>query len=121
MKYEHYGDYTEEDTLRSESGLLTVWAVLREFRDELILLGGLVPRYLCRRQPGELQAVTMDVDLGVCLGMSSGIYDTSKTRLNNAGFEWKDRRFVKKIGNVNLFIDFLTDKPEPDEIGRAHV
>jgi hypothetical protein len=115
MKYEHYGDYTEEDTLRSESGLLTVWAVLREFRDELVLVGGLVPRYLCRQQPGELQAVTMDVDLGVCLGMSSGIYDTTKTRLNNAGFEWKDRRFVKKIGNVNLFIDFLTDKPEPDD------
>ena len=81
MKHEHYGDYTAQDTLRSESALLTVWAVLREFREDLVLVGGLVPRYLCKQLAGEMQAVTMDVDLGVSLGLSSGQYETTTTRL----------------------------------------
>ena len=127
MKYEHHSDYTTADTELSEAGLLTVWAPLREFRDELVLIGGLVPRYLCKPQPGELQAVTMDVDLGICLGMSTGIYDTISTRLKNMGFEWKEgdgwkgKRFVKKIKNSNMFIDFLTDKPQPDAADHAMV
>jgi hypothetical protein len=121
MKKEFYSDYTEKDTLLSEAGLLTVWAILQDFRDELVLVGGLVPRYLCRQQTGELQAVTMDVDLGICLAMSSGIYDTTSTRLKNAGFEWEKKRFVKKIGNATLYIDFLTDKPQPDSTDSAMV
>ncbi len=111
MKREHYRDYSEKDTLLSEAGLLTVWAILQDFRDELVLIGGLVPRYLCKPRPGELHAVTMDVDLGISLGMSSGIYETTKTRLVKAGFEWKEKRFVRQFENSSLMIDLLTDKP----------
>ena len=114
MKHTHHSDYTGKDTLRSESALLTVWAVLRDFREDLVLVGGLVPRYLCTPQAGELQAVTMDVDLGVSLGLSSGQYETTRNRLANAGFAWRDKRFVKEIDGAALFIDFLTDKPTPD-------
>ena len=113
MKHEHYGDYTAQDTLRSESALLTVWAVLREFREDLVLVGGLVPRYLCKSHAGEMQAVTMDVDLGVSLGLSSGQYETTTTRLTKAGFVWREKRFVKQVEGMSLFIDFLTDKPTP--------
>lgn len=45
MKYEHHNQYRPEDTARAESALLTVWAVLQPIRDEIVLVGGLVPRY----------------------------------------------------------------------------
>jgi len=119
MKREHYGDYTVAETLRSESALLTVWAVLREFEEELALIGGLVPRYLCSPASNELQAVTMDVDIAVSLGLSSGLYDTTTTRLRGCGFSLREGRFVKEVGQATLFLDFLTDKPAvgaPDSV-----
>ncbi len=118
---EHYEDYSAEDTARSESALLTVWAVLHDVTEDLVLIGGLVPRYICRPAPATLQPVTMDVDLGVSLAMSSGMYETTKTRLARAGFEWADKRFVKVIGKTNLFLDFLTDKPGKDAPDSAMV
>jgi len=113
MKMPYYQDYNHESTARCESVLLTAWASLREFRDDLALVGGLVPRYLCKPAPKDLQAVTIDVDFGVSLGMSSGLYETTKNRLRNSGFEWEDNRFVKRIGSVALCLDFITDKPSP--------
>lgn len=111
MKMEHYEDYSAGDTARSESVLLTVWAALHDLTEDLVLVGGLVPRYICRAAAETLHPVTMDVDLGVSLALSSGMYDTTKTRLQKAGFDWKDKRFVKTIGKTHLFLDFLTDKP----------
>jgi len=43
MKYEHHSQYAPEDTQRAEAALLTVWAVLEESRDDLVLVGGLAP------------------------------------------------------------------------------
>lgn len=121
VKMEHYNDYSAQDTVRSESALLTVWAVLRDLTEDLVLVGGLVPRFICNPKPGALQAVTMDVDLAISLAMSSGLYDTTKTRLEKAGFRWVDKRFVKTIANTNLFLDFLTDKPSVDAPDSAMV
>ncbi len=67
VKHEHHNQYAPEDTTRAESALLTVWAVLEDFRDEIVLVGGLVPRYICRPAPADLQPVTMDVDIAVAL------------------------------------------------------
>ncbi len=111
MKHEHYQAYKAEDTEHAESALLTVWDVLADFRDDLVLVGGLVPRYLCQTPPSEPQPVTMDVDMGIALSTSSGQYDTIRKRLQDAGFDFKEKRFQKKFGQATLFIDLLTDKP----------
>ena len=121
MKMKHYEDYSPGDTVRSESALLTVWAVLRDLTEDLVLVGGLVPRYICRPGAEALHPVTMDVDLGVPLAMSSGLYDSTKTRLEKAGFEWVEKRFVKTIGKSKLYLDFLTDKPRKDAPDSAMV
>ena len=113
MKLPYYRNYSIESTRQCESALLTAWAVLREFRDDLVLVGGLVPRYICKTMTA-LQAVTIDVDFGISIGMSSGMYETTKNRLKNSGFEWGDKRFVKTIGNIPLYLDFITDKPTSD-------
>jgi len=70
MRVEHYSDYSSTDTQKAESALLTVWAVLQDLTEDLVLVGGLVPRYICRAGASKLHAVTMDVDLGVSLGIS---------------------------------------------------
>ena len=111
MKYAHYNKYNAEDTVRAEAALLTVWAVLQDFREDLVLVGGLVPRYICHPSDGDLPPVTMDVDVGVALGLSSGMYDTTTTRLGGAGFEWKEKRFQKQFGSTILYLDLLTDRP----------
>ena len=121
VKMHHYKDYSAEDTARSEAALLTVWAVLHDLTEDLVLVGGLVPRYICRSAASVLQPVTTDVDLGVSLGFSSGTYETTRTRLEKAGFDWKDNRFVKTIGATNLFLDFLTNKPSQDAPNSAMV
>jgi hypothetical protein len=121
MKMEHYADYSAEDTARSESALLTVWAVLQDWTEDLVLVGGLVPRYICRPAAEALQPVTMDVDLAVSLALSNGMYETTKTRLEKAGFDWKESRFVKTIGRTQLYLDFLTDKPGKDAPDSAMV
>ena len=121
MKMEHYEDYSSEDTARSESALLTAWAALHDLTEDLVLVGGLVPRYICRPPAEALQPVTMDVDLAVSLALSSRMYDTTKTRLQKAGFDWKDKRFVKEVGRTKLYLDFLTDKPGEDAPDSAMV
>ncbi len=121
VKYEHYSQYKPEDTERAESALLSAWAVLEEFRDDLVLVGGLVPRYICRANPDELQPVTMDVDVGVALSLSSGMYDTTTKRLSDAGFKWEDKRFQKTFGRTKLYLDLLTDRPHRDAPDSAMV
>ena len=54
MKMEHYSDYLARDTERSESALLTVWAVLQDLTDDLVLVGGLVPKYICKHKVCEV-------------------------------------------------------------------
>lgn len=114
MKREYCEAYTVDDTDRAESALLTVWRVLREFAADLVLVGGLVPRYICRFSKRELQPVTIDVDLGVSLALSSGQYETTTRRLGNAGFFPDKGRFQKQVDNARVFLDFLTDKPDED-------
>ena len=120
MKREHYQDYTPQDTSRAESALLTAWAILGDLTEDLVLIGGLVPRYICNKTD-ELNAVTIDVDLGVSLGLSSGQYETTRNRLAGSGFEWKEKRFVKTIDGAPLYLDFLTDKPNADSPDSAMV
>ncbi|MFH1477409.1 MAG: hypothetical protein ABIH24_07970 [Verrucomicrobiota bacterium] len=111
MKLARYDQYKPEDTARAESALLTVWAALGNLIQDLVLVGGLVPRYICKPQTSDVTAVTMDVDLGVSLELSTGQYEPTTRRLADHGFRWKDKRFVKTIRNVDLYLDFLTDKP----------
>ena len=77
MKYETYRDYDPRGVDLAESALLTVWAGLSSYQNDLVLIGGLVPKYLC----GDVSAtrslprpVTLDADLGIALGASAGSY-----------------------------------------------
>ena len=81
MKYETYREYNPDGVATAEGAFLTVWAGLGSWHSDLVLVGGLVPKYLC----GDLSAtrtlprpVTLDADLGIALGATLGQYGSLK-------------------------------------------
>jgi len=117
MKLPYYQAYRPEDTERCEQALLSVWAKLRDYAEDLVLIGGLVPRYLCVDRPAQYPAQTLDVDLGIALGASAGLYEPISVRLSNEGFNLKKgtARFERAFGKVTLHVDFLTTKDREDD------
>jgi hypothetical protein len=119
VKYETYREYNPIGVASAESAFLTVWAALGSWHSDLVLVGGLVPKYLC----GDLSAqralprpVTLDADLGIALGASLGQYGSLQMDLQAQGFrlskdEFGGPRFVKTVGAFIVPVDFLTERP----------
>ncbi len=116
------GSYTEYDSRQvglTESALLTIWPNLEPWHEDLVLVGGLVPRYIC----GDISAprllprpVTIDADMGVALGASAGGMSSMQFALLEKGFQKTTSpegliRYEQKIGDYSIPIDFLTDAP----------
>ena len=114
MKFPLHKDYDPDLTTLSEQVLLTAWPALSDYHEDLVLVGGLVPRFLCHRRPSTLPAVTMDVDLGIALGASAGQYGSLSSHLTGLGFKREAERFVKAVKGVNIYLDFLTEVPGKD-------
>ncbi|TDU64147.1 nucleotidyltransferase AbiEii toxin of type IV toxin-antitoxin system [Prosthecobacter fusiformis] len=117
MKYDVYSEYEASRASLAESAFLTVWSSLRSWHGDLVLVGGLVPKYLC----GDLSQVralprpaTLDVDLGIALATDSGTYGNLHWELSGQGFHPNPKhpsRFEKVIGSVTVPVDFLAEKP----------
>jgi hypothetical protein len=126
MKYDTYSQYHPDHTALAESAFLTVWAGLSQWHDSLVLIGGMVPKYLC----GDISAsrklprpATLDVDLGIALAADSGQYGNLFWELAGQGFNPNPNhpsRFEKIIGNFTVPVDFLVEKP-PFTTGSAQV
>jgi len=128
MKFANYREYNPNRVATAESAFLTVWAGLGSWHNDLVLVGGLVPKYLC----GDLSAartlprpVTLDADLGIALGASLGQYGSLTMDLQTHGFilssdESGGPRFVKTLGDFTIPVDFLTERP-PATQGTAMV
>ena len=117
MKYANYREYDPVRVALAESAFLTVWAGLGSWHQELVLVGGLVPKYLCgdttvhRDLP---RPATLDVDLGIALATESGQYGSILWDLRAQGFERNPNhssRFEKRIGDFIVPVDFLVEKP----------
>ncbi len=115
-------DYNNILTQKVETALLDIWGRLGEYRDYLVLIGGLAPRYITAPK-GTLDysisshCGTMDIDFGVSIALS----DTEKYKsigkiLKEAGYqnrlnEHGNKRlhsFVKGTEADAVVIDFLT-------------
>jgi len=117
VKYETYSEYNPVGVATAESAFLTVWAGLGSWHSDLVLVGGLVPKYLC----GDLSVprtlprpVTLDADLGIAIGASLGQYGSLQMDLQAQGFrlskdEFGGPRFVKQVGDFTVPVDFLTE------------
>ena len=86
-KYPHHHAYPDGSTDLAVAALLTVWSSLADYQEDLVLVGGLVPKFLCAHPPEALPAVTMDVDLGIALGATGGQYGTISSHLQGLGLQ----------------------------------
>jgi hypothetical protein len=111
-KFGTFGDYPKESLLSAEAALLTAWRSLDRYHKDLVLVGGLAVHYLTKRNVAGLPgAVTMDVDFGISLAASGEQYGTIKSDLAGLDFKSEGNRLVRKFGNLNLYLDFLTEDP----------
>jgi hypothetical protein len=124
-KPQHFNEYATPATELAERVLLEVWSKLGEFRSNMVLVGGLVPRYLVdqsmAQKKGNLHCGTMDVDLGVSIAVADVLsYRSIRKTLEEMGFRPGKNKmgreqlhsFVKKINGIDVNVDFLTTRYE---------
>jgi len=118
--------YLPEQTDLAERALVTVWRHVGDYHEHLVLVGGLVPRYLVDRATEQEVAVghghcgSMDVDLGVSLAVTdlktyASIRDRLTEQLNfrrgeNEAGRKQRHSFVSDYNGQDIIIDFLTTK-----------
>jgi len=126
MKYETYTEYDPRRTALAESAFLTLWPALDSWHKNLVLVGGLVPKYLCgddTQHHNLPRPATLDVDLGIALGTDSGQYGNLFWELSGQGFKknaTNESRLEKTIGDFTVYVDFLVEHPPRIE-GTANV
>ena len=116
VKHDTFDKYPADSLDLSTQALLTTWDCLPEFRDVLVLVGGLAVRFLTKPpvegQPGP---VTLDVDFGVSIAAEGGAYPGIRENLSGHGFIWANGRFTRKFPTLELHIDLLTDDDHSDK------
>ena len=115
-------DYSSSLTQKVETALLDIWGRLGEYRDYLVLIGGLAPRYITAPKGTVDYSVsphcgTMDIDFGVSIALSDAEkYRTIGKILKDAGYQNRRNEhgnlrlhsFVKGTETDAVVIDFLT-------------
>jgi hypothetical protein len=115
MKYETYTEYDPHHTALAERAFLTLWSALSAWHSDLVLVGGLVPKYLCHdpiQQSSLPHPATLDVDLGIALAADSGQYGNLRWALDVQGFKASVKhpnRLQKNIGAYPAYLDFLVE------------
>ena len=127
-------DYSQTITQMVEKGLLDIWGRLGEYRDFLVVIGGLVPRYITAPDgtsdyDATTHCGTMDIDFGISLAVSDDekykdiceilLENGYRNRLNERG-RLQRHSFVKGEGADTLIIDFLTPKYAGPEDSLMH-
>ncbi len=116
MKHDTFDKYPKDSLELPTQALLTTWDCLPEYRDDLVLVGGLAVRYLTREPAEGLPgAVTLDVDFGVSLAADGGSYPGIRENLSGHGFTWENQRFTRKFPTLELHIDLLTDDDKSEK------
>ena len=130
----HITDYSQTITQRVEKGLLDIWGRLGEYRDFLVVIGGLVPRYITTPEGSSdynatTHCGTMDIDFGISLAVSNDekykdiceilLENGYRNRLNDRG-HLQRHSFVKGKGTDALIMDFLTPKYAGPENSLMH-
>jgi len=112
MKHDTFEKYTQSDLQLPQQALLTAWDCLAAYQDDLVLVGGLAIKALTHPPAGAMPGpVTLDVDFGIKIAASNGMYGSIRETLGGHGFEWdaEQKRFVREFETLNLYIDLLTD------------
>ncbi|MCQ4145876.1 hypothetical protein [Vogesella sp. AC12] len=130
-KHKTAAEYNTDHTKACEIALVALLRAFGSFKNNLRLVGGLVPRYLTPSQPPEVpeHAGTTDVDvvLNITVLAAKGTYDKLKRQLKDGGFDryqpkpegpvssWQ---WAYNAGGTPIVVEFLqhTDDPEQSAV-----
>jgi hypothetical protein len=124
MKPQTLDGYRADITVDCERMLVTLLRGLGPWKESIVLVGGLTPRYLVKARPPEVpeHAGTQDVDVVVALQVLADVeaYRTLEDNLKKLGFERgtnaQDRpinwRWEVRAGKALLRLEFLADMPD---------
>lgn len=124
-------EYASRQVQLARSTCLYVATKLGDLKDEIVVVGGLVPSLLIpqgKRAAGVSEHVgTLDLDLGLALGLlKNGRYHTLAERLRNAGFTQDKsdqgnptRQRWQIVGPESVTVDFLIPPSRPKDRGGA--
>ncbi len=130
----HVTDYSNEFTKHIENSLLDIWGRLGDYREYLVLVGGLAPRYITAPEGTRDYSIsshcgTMDIDFGISIAITDvQKYKEISEILLEAGFEHakndkgKDKlhSFIKGKDKDAVIIDFLTTKYDGPDNSLMH-
>jgi hypothetical protein len=107
MKYETYSEYDPRHTALAESAFLTLWSTLGSWHADLVLVGGLVPKYLC----GDLtqhrslpRPATLDVDLGIAPGVDRALATARTIEVSGVDLHGADQKLTARVCEVGPFL-----------------
>ena len=121
--FPHHSDHSGDELLSVENALVQAWAALENFRQDLVVVGGLAIHYHTRHKADPIYrpATTLDVDFGITLAADAGMAAPAGFALAMADFkENKQGRIFKKSDHGELYLDFLTEHP-PRRAGTRNV
>ena len=124
MPLQHSGEFSPVMALRCERALVTLLGDVGPWSKRVVLVGGLVPRYLVGSVPQGVSphVGTTDVDLVIRLAVEQDFetYKTLATNLRHSGFK-PDRdsyRWSRRVDGARVSLEFLceTDQVEAGRI-----
>ncbi|MBK1830776.1 hypothetical protein JIN77_08565 [Verrucomicrobiaceae bacterium R5-34] len=121
--FPHHSDHSDEALLSVENALVQAWAALENFRQDIVVVGGLAIHYHTRNKANPIYrpAATLDVDFGITLAADAGMAAPAGFALAMANFSENEQgRIFKKSEHGELYLDFLTEHP-PRTAGTRNV
>jgi len=127
MRRDHRSQYSDPATLRCERALVTLIGDIGPWRERLVLVGGLAPRYIVGSLPpgAKPHVGTTDVDLVVQLAVDKDFetYARLATNLRRSGFgsTQPSYRWDRDVDGAPIYVEFLceTDQVEAGTIHRT--
>lgn len=128
MKHKTAAEYNTDHTQACEIALVALLRAFGSLKNDLRLVGGLVPRYLTPSRPPEVpeHAGTTDVDvvLNITVLAAKGTYDKLKRQLKEGGFvryqphpegpvsSWQ---WQYDAGGTPIVVEFLQHTDDPKQ------
>lgn len=130
-KHKTAAEYNTDHTKACEIALVALLRAFGSLKEDLRLVGGLVPRYLTPEQPPEVPAHTGTTDVDVVLNITvlaaKGTYDKLKRQLKDGGFlryqPAADRppsawQWMYDAGGTSIVVEFLQHTDDPEQSAR---